>query len=181
MGVEGVIFHIGSHKGRGYEAVKERIYTAIERVISTTKVGKLILENNAGQGGGVGTKFEEIVDIINHIRSDRLAICLDSQHAFAAGYDVSSKKGLDKILTELDETVGLKNLIVVHLNDSKFPLGSFRDRHENIGEGLIGKEGIARIVNHDKLKDLPFVLEVPGFDGKGPDKKNLDLLKSLVD
>lgn len=178
--VEGVIFHIGSHKGRGFEFVKDRIIKAIERILSQTKAGKLILENNAGQGGGVGSKFEEISDIINYIKSERLAVCLDSQHAFAAGYPIDQPDGLDEIVASLQRLSLLDRLAAVHLNDSKFPLGSQRDRHENIGQGLIGLEAFRRIINNPEFKHLPFILEVPGFENKGPDKKNLDIIKSLV-
>lgn len=178
--VSGVIFHIGSHKGKGFTVVKDRIIKAVEKILNQTMVGQLILENNAGQGGGVGSRFEEISDIINYIKSDRLCVCLDSQHAFAAGYHLETKEGLEKTLKEFDESIGLKNLVAVHLNDSKFPLGSQRDRHENIGRGLIGLESIRRFLNHKELSHLPFILEVPGFENNGPDKKNLDIVKSLV-
>lgn len=178
--VDGVIFHIGSHKGKGFNAVKKRIIKAVELILSQTGKGKLILENNAGQGGGVGARFEEISDIINYIKSDRLGVCLDSQHAFAAGYSLQQPEGLDEFMALLQRLSLLEHLATVHLNDSKFPLGSLRDRHENIGQGLIGLEGMGRIVNHPKLSHLPFILEVPGFDGKGPDKKNLQIVRKLV-
>lgn len=178
--VRGVIFHVGSHKGKGFPAVKGRVIKAVEQILSRTKSGQLILENNAGQGGGLGSQFSEIGDIINYINSDRLAVCLDSQHAFAAGYDVSTSVGLEKTVSELDRAIGLKKLVSVHLNDSKVPLGSLRDRHENIGQGLIGLRALGRIVNHPKLSHLSFILEVPGFENKGPDKKNLDIVKGLI-
>lgn len=179
--VEGVIFHIGSHGGLGYEAVKKRVYTAVERILAQTTKGRLILENNAGQGGGIGVRFEEISDIINYIRSDRLAVCLDSQHAFAAGYPLEDAAGLETTIEQFDQTVGLANLTALHLNDSKFPQGSRRDRHENIGEGLIGLAAVKNILNHPRLRHLPFVIETPGFENKGPDKKNMEILKSLLD
>lgn len=180
MPIEGVIFHLGSHKGKGFAAVKGRIIKAVERILDRTKMGKLILENNAGQGGGVGAKFEEIADIINYIKSDRLAVCLDSQHAFAAGYPLQNRVGLEETLKKFDQTIGLKNLVAIHLNDSKFPLGSLRDRHENIGQGLIGLKSFERILNHPQLSNLPFIIETPGFDGKGPDKQNLEILRKLI-
>lgn len=180
MPVEGVIFHIGSHKGMGFTEVRARVIEAGRTILSETERGKLILENNAGQGGGVGARFEEIADIINNIGSDRVAVCLDSQHAFAAGYSIHTNDGLEKTLADFDETIGLERLVAVHLNDSKFPLGSQRDRHENIGQGLIGLEGFRRLLNHSQLSRRPFIIETPGFENRGPDRENLGILRSLI-
>jgi deoxyribonuclease-4 len=113
-------------------------------------------------------------------RSDRLGLCLDTCHLFAAGYDVREPKVIDEILRKIDAAIGLENLVIIHLNDAKSKLGSHRDIHENIGEGSIGKEAFGLWLNHPKLKSVPFIIETPGFDDKGPDKKNLDILKSLI-
>ena len=113
------------------------------------------------------------------VGSDRLKVCVDTQHSFAAGYDLSSAEGLELAMTEFEQEVGFDNLVAVHANDSKVELGSGRDRHENIGEGLIGRDGFRRIIAHRGFKDVPFLLEVPGMDGKGPDVANVDLLKAL--
>lgn len=180
VGAEGVVFHIGSRKENSFGLVKGRIMEALVAILKASPTGKLILENNAGQGGGVGMKFNELAQLLEGVKSDRVGICLDTQHAFAAGYDVSSAEGLKNTLVEFEQEVGLPKLVAIHLNDSKFPLGSKRDRHENIGQGLIGLGAFGRILNNPRLSHLPFIIETPGFEGTGPDKKNLDILKDLV-
>jgi deoxyribonuclease-4 len=116
------------------------------------------------------------------VGNDRVKVCLDTQHAFAAGYDMASAEGLEIAMTEFEQEVGFEKLVAVHANDSKVELGSGRDRHENIGDGLIGVEGFRRILHHRGFKDVPFLLEVPGFgEAKGPDQPNVDLLKELRD
>ena len=107
-------------------------------------------------------------------------MCIDTQHAFASGYDLRDKEGIKRLVDEIAQEIGIKNVVMIHTNDSKMELGSGRDRHENIGEGLIGKNGFELLLNHPQLKHLPFVLEVPGFSQTGPDQQNIDLLRSLV-
>lgn len=109
-----------------------------------------------------------------------MRICLDTQHAYAAGYDLKTPLGLKDVLQEFEEEIGTDKLEVIHCNDSKTDYKSLRDRHENIGEGFIGKEAFSLMLNHPKLSHLPFILEVPGFSGNGPDKENVDILQSLV-
>jgi len=108
-----------------------------------------------------------------------MQVCLDTQHAFAAGYDLSTAEGVDRTLAEFDECVGLDRLALIHANDSKCPLGGGIDRHENISDGYIGEEGFRAMLAHAQLRDVPFILEVPGIDGGGPDRVNLDRLKRL--
>ena len=108
-----------------------------------------------------------------------MAVCFDTQHAWAAGYNVADRLGLDDTLAEFDREIGLRLLRAVHANDSKKELGSAVDRHDNIGEGLIGRAGFKNILSHKVFRDVPFYLEVPGFDKTGPDKKNVDILKSI--
>ncbi|MEX1061749.1 MAG: deoxyribonuclease IV [Patescibacteria group bacterium] len=181
IGAEGVIFHVGSHKGRGFPAVAEQVVEALRQILLRTDgAGKLILENSAGAGGVIGAKFLELGKIIKSVNSPRVAVCLDTAHAFESGYDFKTKDGLNKSLKEFDLQVGLEKLICIHANDSKTPLGSNRDRHANIGEGEIGLAGFKNIVNHSDLKELPFIIETPGFDGEGPDRQNIEILKGLV-
>ncbi|MCL5004265.1 MAG: deoxyribonuclease IV [Patescibacteria group bacterium] len=177
---QGVIFHLGSHHGQGFDSVKKRVVEAVKTVLAQTEAGLLIFENNAGQGGGIGTRFEELAELVSAADSSRTAVCLDTQHAFAAGYPINLPQGLDDVINKLQALGLLKKLVAVHTNDSKFPLGSLRDRHENIGRGFIGLDGFKNILNHPLLKELPFIIETPGFDNKGPDKKNLEILRGLV-
>jgi deoxyribonuclease-4 len=180
IGARGVIFHLGSHKGAGYEARVGQVVDQCQQVLEATPDDAwLILENSAGQGGAIGSKFAELGRIAREAGSDRVKICLDTQHTFAAGYDVKTRAGLDATMAEFDEEIGLERLAAVHANDSKIELGGGRDRHENIGEGFIGRDGFENLISHAAFADIPFLLEVPGFDDSGPDKANVDILKEL--
>ncbi len=184
IGAIGVIFHTGSHKGTGFESVFEQICEAATRVLSETPEDTLmIFENAAGQNGTIGSKFSDLGQILKRVDNPRARVCIDTCHAFAAGYDLSSAEGVAGVMAELDREIGLANVAAVHCNDSKGALGSGRDLHDNIGEGKIGRDGFAALVAHPALRDVPFLLEVPGFKidgaGKGPDKPNLDLMKEL--
>jgi deoxyribonuclease-4 len=186
IGAKGVIFHIGSHRGAGYEAVFGQIVGSVRRVLAETPEDSwLILENSAGMGDSVGRKFSELAAIMKEVASPRLKVCFDTQHAFSAGYDVATADGLAATLNELEREVGLAHLVAIHANDSKCPLGGGVDRHENIGEGHIGRAGFEVIMAHPAFRDQPFLLEVPGFpeEGKkpeGPDKENVDRLKKIA-
>ena len=180
VGGQGVIFHPGSHGGLGYDAIFEQTVTSICHVLDASADGPyLTLENTAGMGKHIGARFNELGRIIRAVGSPRLRVCLDTQHMFAAGYDVSSKEGLEATIDEFDCEVGLDQLVAVHANDSKRPLGSGVDRHENIGQGLLGVEGFENIMAHPAFRDVPFFLEVPGMENNGPDRANLDLLKDI--
>jgi deoxyribonuclease-4 len=140
------------------------------------------MENNAGQGGGVGTKFNELGDIIRGLDGDpRVRVCMDTCHAYAMGYDIATKEGCELAMEEFDREIGLDRLQIVHANDSKMPLGGLRDRHANIGDGHIGRDGFATVMAHPAFANLPFVLEVPGIDDQGPDRENVDRLKQIRD
>jgi len=186
IGAKGVIFHIGSHRGAGYEAVFGQIVDSVRRVLAETPEDSwLILENSAGMGDSVGRKFSELGAIMKEVASPRLKVCFDTQHAFSAGYDVATADGLAATLDEFEREVGLAHLVAIHANDSKCPLGGGVDRHENIGEGHIGRTGFEVIMAHPAFRDQPFLLEVPGFpkEGKkpeGPDKENVDRLKEIA-
>jgi len=180
IGARGVIFHLGSHKGAGYEARVGQVIDQCCQVLEATPDDAwLILENSAGMGGAVGSKFAELGRIARESGSDRIKVCLDTQHSFAAGYDVRTREGLDAAMAEFDKEIGLDRLAAVHANDSKIEFGGGKDRHENIGEGHIGREGFANLISHAAFAEVPFLLEVPGFEGGGPDKANLDILKEL--
>jgi deoxyribonuclease-4 len=180
IGAKGVIFHIGSHMGAGYDATLNQVVEYVQKVVQNTPGDAwMILENAAGMGGAIGSKFTELGTIIRESGSDRVKVCIDVQHAFAAGHDVKTRPGLDKMLEEFERDVGLDRLIAVHANDSKCPLGGGIDRHENIGDGHIGRDGFENLLSHPALTDVPFLLEAPGFDDHGPDKQNVEILKSL--
>ena len=180
IGAKGVIFHSGSHKGVGFDAVFEQAIGALEQVLENTDDDvQLIIENCAGMGAQIGASFAELGRMIKAVDSPRLTICLDTEHAFAAGYNIADPEGIEKSMAEFDAEIGLDKLVVVHANDAKVEFGSGVDRHENIGEGYIGISGFETIMGHAAFADVPFLLEVPGTNRKGPDKPNLDRLKEI--
>ena len=180
IGAAGVVFHPGSHGGQGYEAVLPQTVDAIKMVLDASPDGPcMAVENMAGMGQHIGARFEELGGILKAVNSPRLKICLDTQHSFADGYDLTNPAGIQAMLDELDAGPGSANVAVVHANDSKRVCGSGVDRHDNIGEGFIGEEGFAAIMSNPAFADVPFLLEVPGFDGNGPDRRNLDILKRI--
>ena len=180
LGATGVIFHPGSHGGRGYEAILPQTVEAIKIVLDTAPEGPVLaVENMAGMGQHIGAKFDELGGILDAVDSPRLKICLDTQHSFAAGYDLANPDGIQAMLDELDAGPGSANVAAVHANDSKRVCGSGVDRHDNIGEGFIGEEGFAAIMANPAFADVPFLLEVPGFEGNGPDQQNMDILKRI--
>lgn len=180
IGAQGVIFHPGSHKGAGYEGILSQTVDAIKRVLDASPEGPdLAVENMAGMGQHIGANFGELGGIIAAVDHPRLKVCLDTQHSFAAGYDLTTGQGIEAMIDEFEEAIGLSKLVAVHANDSKRPCGSGVDRHDNIGEGFIGEEGFATMMAHPSFHQVPFLLEVPGFQGKGPDQRNIDILKSI--
>jgi len=189
LGVDRVVTHLGAHVGSGIEAGIARVIEGLERVIASPPFAsapgiRLLLENTAGAGTTVGTHFEELGEIISGLSdSSRIGVCLDTCHAFAAGYDLRTQAAVDRTISAFDSAVGLKRLDLVHLNDSVFPLGSRKDRHTHIGRGEIGLEGVRAIVNHGALRSLPFILETPKeIDGRDDaDPINLAVVRSLVE
>ena len=182
LGVEAIVTHVGSHQGAGFAAGLERVREALRRALE--QVGdsrvRLLLENTAGAGGTMGVNFAELAAMIEATGGDeRLGVCLDTAHLLASGHELRTAEGLEAMLASFAQSVGLERLVMVHLNDSKSALGSNRDRHENIGEGEIGRDAMRLLVNHPAFDDIPGILEVPGYDGQGPDRANLDTLHAL--
>jgi deoxyribonuclease-4 len=177
---DAVVFHVGSHLGAGFAAGKKRIVPALKRVLDRcSETTWLLMENTAGAGGTIGRTIDELAVLFDALgRHERLGICLDSCHLFASGIDVTDRDALDALLADVDERIGLDRLRALHANDSKAPLGSNRDRHENIGDGLIG-EGLGAFLSHPKLQALPTVLEVPGKNGSGPNAEEIVKLREL--
>ena len=170
-------FHPGSHVGQGVEAGIEMIAELLNKVLTPETTTTVLLETMSGKGSEVGSRFEELKEIIDKTElSDKLGVCLDTCHVYDAGYDIVNN--LDGVLDEFDRIIGLERLKAIHLNDSKNPFESHKDRHEKIGEGSIGLDAMKRIINHPELKELPFFLETPHeLDGY---KKEVEILKSLV-
>jgi deoxyribonuclease IV len=178
----GTIFHVGSHKGAGFDETLPQIVRLIHEVLDQAPgESYLILENSAGMGNTIAAQFPEIGAIVREVDSPRVKVCIDTCHAFASGYDIASSDGIERAMEEFDREVGVERIVAVHANDSKSPLAGGKDRHENIGAGFIGIEGFRTIMSHAAFRDVPFLLEVPGLKGKGPDVENIDILKRLRD
>ena len=169
-------FHPDSHVGQGIEKGIELIAEMLNNILTPDLTTTVLLETMAGKGSEVGSKFEELKAIIDRVElSDKLGVCLDTCHVNDGGYDVVGN--LDGVLEEFDKVIGIKRLCAIHINDSKNPFASHKDRHEKIGDGSIGLDAFERIINHPQLKDLPFFLETPNeLDGYA---KEIELLKSL--
>jgi deoxyribonuclease-4 len=202
IAASGAVLHPGSHKGAGFESCKARIVDGISwafehagdshivgeqlayRVAVQGQVSTLLLENTAGAGGTVGRSFDELATLIEMLDSKslsgRIGVCLDTQHLWASGKDYTSVPSADHVIDEFDQAIGLDKLECLHLNDSKVPCGAMRDRHANIGEGMIGKQGLAALLGHPRLGSLTAILEVPG-DGHGPDRNQVDIARETLE
>lgn len=169
-------FHPGSHVGQGEEKGIELIAETLNSVLFKNMTTTVLLETMAGKGSEIGKTFEELRSIIDRVEySDKVGVCLDTCHISDGGYDIVNN--LDAVLDEFDSVIGIDRLKAVHLNDSKNPIGAHKDRHEKIGEGYLGKETFEKIINHPKLKHLPFFLETPNeLDGYA---REIALLRSL--
>jgi len=178
IGVTGTVFHPGTYNG-GIEPNADQIKRVIKTVLDATpKESKLIYENSAGST--IGAKLEDLAWLLdNSSDKDRVGVCLDTCHAFAAGYDISTQQGYEAYIKEVERLIGLENVFCWHFNDSKFGLGAKRDRHENIGEGELGRDAFGFILNDKRWANAAGYLEVPGFDDQGPDLKNIEILKKL--
>ena len=180
IGAEGVIFHVGSHLGAGFEAGLERVVPALRELLElTTDDLWLLMENSAGAGGTIGRSTDELAAIHSALdHHPRLGLCLDSCHWFVSGIDVTDKVVLDAAVADLDERIGLDRLRCLHVNDTKAVLGSNLDRHDSIGLGLMG-EGLRTFLTHTAFQALPAILETPGPDGHGPDAAEVARLRAL--
>ncbi|RDU25210.1 deoxyribonuclease IV [Anaerosacchariphilus polymeriproducens] len=169
-------FHPGSHVGQGVEIGIKYITEMLNKLLKPEQTTTVLLETMAGKGSEVGRSFEELKEILDKVElKDKMGVCLDTCHVYDAGYDIVNN--LDGVLKEFDQMIGLDKLKAIHLNDSKNPFESHKDRHEKIGEGSLGMEAIERIINHSKLKTLPFFLETPNeIDGY---EKEIQLLKGI--
>jgi deoxyribonuclease-4 len=191
IGATGAVLHPGSHRGSGFDSCRQRIVDGIawafdhisERDVVTTNIPLLLLENTAGAGGTVGRSFSELASLIEALDSigleDQIGICLDTQHMWASGMQYTTIEYADRLIDDFDKLIGIERLKCLHLNDSKVPYGSQRDRHANIGEGMIGIDGLAFLVGHPSLAGIPAILEVPG-NGHGPGGDQVALARETL-
>jgi deoxyribonuclease IV len=183
LGIPFLVTHPGSHVGSGEDAGLERLSRALDRVHAAHPEHrvKILLETTAGQGSGLGSRFEHLSRVLRSVEQPgRLGVCLDTCHVFAAGYDLRSPEAYRETMDRFDSTVGLGNLMAIHLNDSKKELGSRVDRHEQIGKGQLGVEAFRLLLNDRRLQRIPMVLETPKGDDYAEDRVNLALLRSLL-
>lgn len=180
LGAPFLIMHVGNRLDAPEDVALHSVARGINESFNSVKNKVvLLLENTAGMGSEIGYRFEQIKKIFEQIDDKgRTGVCLDTAHTYEAGYDLASKNGLNRTLEEFDKLIGLKKLQLIHLNDSKTPLGSRKDRHWHIGEGYIGVEGFRRIINHPLLVHLPGIMETPKKDTK-EDNMNMKVVKSL--
>ncbi len=176
-----LVTHVGSHKGQGEEAGIVRVAQALTQALAHCRAPvKILLENTAGSGQGLGYRFEQLAAIRKQVKvKERVGICLDTAHLFAAGYALHTAEGLEGMIADFDRIIGLTHLKLIHLNDSKAPFDSRVDRHWHIGQGHIGLEAFRRIVNHPRLRDLPLILETPKTS-EHEDQRNLAVVRGLV-
>ncbi len=175
----GIIVHVGSHQGRGFDSVKDQLVAVIERVLDQTEHTNLILENDAGQNGKIGS-IEELSYLKEKINNDRIKICLDTAHLFESGVDLRSEESINLFISSLKENNILSDVVCIHLNDSATDLDSHRDMHANLGDGKIGIDGLKMLINSKEFSHLPLILEVPGDNKQGPNKKNIDIAINLT-
>jgi deoxyribonuclease-4 len=176
-----IVTHMGSHKNTSESQGLKRLSAALNIILERTyktDVG-ILLENTSGSGSWLGYKFKHQQEVIAGLKhKKRVGLCLDTAHAYLAGYDISTAAGLEATLDEIDNSAGLNLIKLIHLNDARDKLGCRRDRHEHIGRGKIGLAGMKRIVNHPKLREVPFILETPK-DSQRADAMNLNTVRKL--
>ena len=189
FGARFVNVHTGSHKGSGPEAgmarIADGIATALGQVAEEPGSAVVVLENSAGGGGGLGVDVPELATLLEAVAargvsSGRVAICLDTAHLWGAGHPINTAEGVDRLLAEFDDRIGLERLAMIHLNDSKSELGSRMDRHEHLGAGAIGPDGLRRVLTHPGLRHVTYYLETPGMD-TGYDAINADRARDLAE
>jgi deoxyribonuclease-4 len=180
IGADGVIFHVGSHLGAGFDAGLDRTSVALASVLDRCAGDTwLLMENSAGAGSTIGRSIEELAVLVERLDGHpRLGVCLDTCHLYASGYDVTDPAAVDALAAELDESIGLDRLRALHVNDTAAPLGSNLDRHANILEGLMG-EGLGAFLAHPAFQHLSAYLEVPGVEKKGPNADEIRKLRDL--
>ncbi|MBI5127540.1 deoxyribonuclease IV [Candidatus Roizmanbacteria bacterium] len=178
--IKGSIVHLGSYKDQKTKSKYKQLISNIKDILEKTPKESFFIIENAGNRK-IGQTLEEISQLVKDINNERVRICLDTCHLFSNGYRFDKGSELTSFLDKLDKLNLLDKLEIWHVNDSRDPFNSGHDRHDNIGQGLIGINEFKTLLNHKKTKDYPFIIETPGFKDEGPDKKNLDILKSIVE
>ena len=180
IGIPYLVTHLGSHKGSGEEGGIQRLTAALTDVAKTKKDVTILLENTAGQKNSVGSDFTQLAEIFFRLEpADRFGICIDTCHAFAAGYDLRNEKGVKKTFEKFDKEIGLKHLKILHLNDSKGDLGSHLDRHDHIGLGQIGSAGLSKVIKLMNKNKIPIILETP-IDERRDEFEDIGTAKELA-
>ena len=181
IGLAGVVVHVGSGLHQPVDEAVAQCTSALQAVLDQGSGCGILLENSAGSGNFLGSRFAQLGLLFERLgRDERLGLCMDTAHTFASGYDLRIDEGIQRAVDEISQFIGIDRLRLIHANDSKVDLNSAVDRHENIGKGKLGGDAFVRMLSHAALKDVPWVLEVPGYEDKGPDKPNLDELKALA-
>jgi len=185
LGIEYLVIHLGSHKDMGRDHGVQQLLKSCGKAVDNYKSSfkknldvTILLENSAGQKGSIGSKLEELGEILDKLSNKTYGICLDTCHAFASGYDLSTEEACKRFINDFDKTVGLDSLKFIHLNDSKHEIGSRRDRHELFGNGKIGAKGLSTIINDKKMGNVPMVME-PDKVSNEEDIKNLALIRKF--
>lgn len=180
LGIPYLVTHLGSHLGEGSDIGLDKIVAAINRALSENpNDAMLLLENTAGTKNSMGSSFEDIKRILDRVEiRERVGVCFDTAHAYAAGYDLHSPRGVHDTLGKFNSVLGFSRLKVIHLNDSQVGLGSGRDRHEHIGLGYIGEQGFRALFKHEAVRSLPFIMETP-IDERGDEKENMRKAREL--
>jgi deoxyribonuclease-4 len=180
LGLAGIVVHVGSGRGQSIAEAEVQVAEALTEVLLGSTTSAILLENSAGSGELLGSRFTQIGELFQRLdRDPRLGLCLDTAHTFASGYDLRVGDGIERAVDEIAQHIGIDRLRLIHANDSKVDLGSAVDRHENIGQGLLGEAAFEQMLAHQTLGPVPWVLEVPGYDDKGPDLPNVEALKRL--
>ncbi|MDQ3809827.1 MAG: deoxyribonuclease IV [Chloroflexota bacterium] len=181
IGLAGVVVHVGSGRNQPVADAERQVSTALAEVLRAPSSSAILLENSAGSGETLGARFAQIGALVDRLdRDPRLGLCLDTAHTFASGYDLRTDSELERALDEIEQSIGLDRLRLIHANDSRAGLASAVDRHENIGRGYLGEQTFTRLLAQPVLAGLPWVLEVPGYEDKGPDLPNMSLLRRLA-
>jgi deoxyribonuclease-4 len=183
LGVPFIVLHPGAHMGAGEAAGLRTVARSLDTVFRRTarSAVRIALETTAGQGTNLGDRFEHLAEIFGRVKHpERLAVCVDTCHVFAAGYDIRSAGGYGRTFEELDRLVGVGRVVALHLNDSKAPLGSRVDRHQHIGRGRIGLRGFGRLLRDERWRGVPMVLETPKGEDLREDVENLRVLRKLA-
>jgi deoxyribonuclease IV len=183
LGISYLVIHLGSHMGKGSKSGIDQLINALGTACAHSKSPNgvvVLLENNAGYRNNVGGKLEELRLILDKLNNtERFGLCIDTCHLFASGYDLRTYESVNMVIEKIEDIIGLQALKVIHLNDSKGPLGSNLDRHEHIGLGSIGRMGIAAFINHATIKALPIIMETP-IDTRRGDEENLEIVLNLM-